>query len=676
MILGTPELIGVPFLLLKKNLKRKVWCKRYLIVKCMYYGKQFNGKPDKYETCKISGYKEGKAGIYHEPLIIPTEIDIEDLAKGLSHGTTFKPALLNGTHNEDWIQQQLFALDFDNDIDKKTGEDNRTTLEDQIEKCKAYNIYPIFGYYSFSSTPESPRWRLVYCTNKVITDREQRDRLQQTLIHIFEKSDKVTFNPTRMFYGGKQLISFDFDNRIDADKIIDTYWNEDFNEKNSVQKHTQSNKPKINISPKDKLTIKHDDNMTLKIEAIKTLNVEVMKQLLMQGVLVGGDKEEYIPSSITPTQNPPVKLKSNKQLYDFINQIDLCNYLGIYDYVNCILPDHDDKDPSAHIFKTDDGTQIYKCFGCDRAYTITSITEKLAHCKRSEAIEFIKSVYNIKLIESDWAKSWKQKMIDSANYLDSDDFKITYPELASLIRNRKHHIKEILLHFTQYVNEDMQIDDKPFFFASYKTLMEVCGIKGDKSDKLSQSLALFALVDMIIKLSTKDIPEKELNKAKHIAALHHHKKLTGFYSFNEYGTILFESSEEIAKNLKANNMTLKGLSREYILRTFGTELADKVYPQYKYENAQGTSQESDERTSQIVECLFYCIGQKGYSTEKDVVYLLGDKYKYQTTEIQIKKSIQEILVSYDLKRIRANKDIKEQYKINGNGYPFIIVKNI
>jgi hypothetical protein len=630
----------------------------------MYYKKQFKSKPTRWDTTEIQGYISKKDGTYHKALLVPTSIDITDLAEGLSNGATFKPALLNGSKSTEWTQQQIFALDFDHD----------TTIDEQINKCSELNILPCFGYTSFSHSEQEHHFRLVYCSDKVITNKEQRNKLQKTLIHIFDKSDKVTFDPTRLFYGGRNLIKLDFDNRIDADKIIDTYWNENLDEKNSVQKHTQSKKPKINISPKDKLPIKHDDNMILKIEAIKTLNVEVMKQLLIQGVLVGGDKEEYIPSSITPTQNPPVELKSNKQLYDFINQIDLCDYLGIHDYVNCILPDHDDKDPSAHIFETDDGTQIYKCFGCDRAYTITSITEKLAHCKRSEAIEFIKSVYNIKLIESDWAKSWKQKMIDSANYLDSGDFKITYPELASLIRHRKHHIKEILLHFTQYVNEDMQIDDKPFFFASYKTLMEVCEIKGDKSDKLSQSLALFALVDMIIKLSAKDIPEKELNKAKHIAALHHHKKLTGFYSFNEYGTILFENSEEIAKALKANNMTLKGLSREYVLRTFGTELADKVYPQYKYENAQGNSKKSDERTLQIVECIFYCIKQKGYATEKDIVYLLGDKYKYQTTETQIKKSLQEILISYGLKRIRANKEIKEKYKIGGNGYPFVIVR--
>ena len=614
----------------------------------MYYGKQFENKPKGYENAEV------------QKNLKQTEIEIKDLAEGLSSGATFKPALLNGTKSSDWIEQQIFALDFDHD----------TTIDEQINKCRELNMLPCFGYTSFSHSEQEHHFRLVFCTETVVKDLETRNRLQLIMISIFDKSDNVTKDPTRLFYGGRNLIQFDLDNRIDVDKIINTYSSKE----ECVYKNTQSKKLKTNIPKKDKSIIKHDDNMALKIEAIRTLNVEIMQQLVRQGVLVHTDKEGNISSSISMYLNPPpLELKSEKELYDYINLIDLNNYMGIYGYVNCILPDHNDSTPSAHIYKTKDGTQIYKCFGCDRAYTIISITEKLARCKRSDAIEFIKQVYNIKLIQTNWTLAKKQLLIDCANYLDSNDFKVTYPVLANLIRTRKHHIQKMLMHFTQYVNDDLQYDGKPLFFASYDTLMDVCGIKADRN-QMSQSLTMFSLVDMIIKLQADQIPEKELTKARAIAAKYHHKKLTGFYSFNEYGTILFENSEEIAKNLKANNITFKGLSREYILRTFGTEMADKAYPQYKYENAQGTSQKSDERTSQIVECLFYCIDNKSYATEKDIVYMLGQKYSYRSTEIQIKKSLTEILKSYGLQRIRANRETKKHYCIDSKGYPFIIVR--
>lgn len=270
-----------------------------------------------------------------------------------------------------------------------------------------------------------------------------------------------------------------------------------------------------------------------KIEAIKNLDVAKMKDLLR----IYSDKEDGLNITV------PIQLKSDNELYNYINSIDLESYLGIYGKVNCILPEHEDHNAQAHIYTTDNGTPVYKCFGCNRSFTITSITEKLAKCPWHKAVNFIKRVYNIELVQSNWVMEQKQLMIDSANYLDSEDFKITFPELNKLIKTRKHHIKALLLHFSQYITDDMEINGKPFFYASYKTLMDVCDIKGNQNT-LSQSITLFALVNMITKMPVEDIPEKELNRAKEIAAKYNLKKLTGFYSFEEYGTMLFEESEE------------------------------------------------------------------------------------------------------------------------------------
>lgn len=631
----------------------------------MYYSKQFKQKPQGYDNVEVQKNLKAKT------------ISLEDLANGLSHGTTFKPALLNGTKSIDWISQQVFALDFDHD----------TTIQTELDRCNSLQIKPVFGYTSFSHSESEHHFRLVFCTDEKISDIDKRNKLQLALISVFSKSDVKTKDPARLFYGGTQLICSDYDNRIDADEIIARYYVEEsptvkskskVNGKTSVAKDRQPSNPNANQS-----------NSDAKVEAIRRLDVDTMRILLGEGVLGDSDKKES--SSITITKNPPasssamVSVTSDKEaplifkcqndLYTYINQLNLNRYLGIgNNHVCCILPKHEDSKPSAHIYAMSDGTPIYKCFGCEKSRTIIGITEELSGCKRSEAIEFIKSVYNLKLEQSDWTLRQKQLMIDSANYLDTVEFKETFPELCKLIRTRKLHIKNMLIHFTQYVNENLQVDGKPLFFASYPTLMGVCEIKANMNT-LSQSLTLFTLLNMLDKIALDKIPERELTKAKHIAAKYGHKKLTNFYSFEEYGINSLRSSEDIAKTLKKNNITLKGLSREYILRTFGTGLANKVYPQYKFENAKGTTHKSDVHTSQIVECVFYLIEKQNYATEKDIVRILGSKYQYQATEIQIKKSLQEILDSYGLQRVRANKELKEQYSIVGNGYPFIIIKD-
>ena len=104
-------------------------------------------------------------------------------------------------------------------------------------------------------------------------------------------------------------------------------------------------------------------------------------------------------------------------ILEYINSLDLQEYLGVPDGTFCcILPTHEDNKPSAHIYITDDGTQIYKCFGCNQARTIISITEQLAHCRRSEAINFIKKVYKTNEVEVVTCN----KINEDANPIDYD----------------------------------------------------------------------------------------------------------------------------------------------------------------------------------------------------------------------------------------------------------------
>ena len=50
----------------------------------MYYDKRYNEKPNVWETVKIQGYTSKSDGVYHNPLLVSTEIEIEELATGLS----------------------------------------------------------------------------------------------------------------------------------------------------------------------------------------------------------------------------------------------------------------------------------------------------------------------------------------------------------------------------------------------------------------------------------------------------------------------------------------------------------------------------------------------------------------------------------------------------------------
>lgn len=605
-------------------------------VKLMLDSKKFDKKPTGYET----------AGV--QKRIQQTELAIEELAIGLCNGMTCKPALLNGTKSVDWIQQQVFMLDFD----------EGTTIEEELQNCNRLGIIPAFGYTSFSHSEEEHRFRLVFITDEVITDVDKRNKLQVTLINTFDKSDKVTFDPTRIFYGGngKQPIQPNYDTRINADDIIEKYYKDEYIV-STPQNKGKGTKPKSGLNKNNIIsgnTLTNTDYMD-NINAIKSLDVDGLKGLINYD---DSELEMVLDKEYTLLSSTPFSCKSEDEVYEYINSIDLCDFLNIDEgyAIECILPNHEDNEPSAYIWTTDDGTQIYKCFGCDTSLTIITLVEELAQCKRSKAIEFIKQVYNIKLEESDWVKENKKLMIDNANYIDKEEFKITYPYISKLIRTRKIHIQKLLLYFSQFINDNIQLNDKPLFYGGYNKLLDVCGINPNKYITLSQSLTLFHLLNMIEKVRPEDIPEKELNKAKSISAKYGFKKLTNFYQFEEYGILSLKQGERMAKVLIENNFSLKGLSREYVLRTFGIEVANKVYPQYKYENKKGTSNKSDKATLELASIVLDSIKKKRYILEKDV----RGSGKQET---QWKRSIQEILDTYGLVKVRASKDIKDKYNI-------------
>ena len=628
-------------------------------IRCMYFNHRFKDKP------------QGRQCGWVQKSLTRVNITIENLADALVHGASFKPGVLvGGNKAENWIEQQLFGLDFDGGI----------RIEEAYNKVVSLGITPCFMYTTFSHKEEHHKFRMIFCNDTVITDGNIRDKLQATLMGIIGGIDEVCFNRDRLFFGGKghTVLYPDYDIRINAESIIEKYWNDDFeqyisNAKPKSKKKKDSTAAGIkNKDRKNKNLIVYEDNT----DAISTLNIPLLQERLgIKGDLIGTDRRRY--SLLVPTQSPEAEksgrcengvyqFQSEAEMYNYINSIDLQEYLGVPSGTFCcILPTHEDNKPSAHIYITDDGTQIYKCFGCNQARTIISITEQLAHCKRSEAINFIKRVYGIDYKPSEWVEQQRQLMIDSALYLDSEEFKETFPQINKLIRTRKADIQKILMHMTKYISDGLQLDGKPLFFASLTSLMKVC--ERNSKPKMSQSITLFALLNMLNKVELNCIPEDELKKAKQISAKYGFKKIVNFYQIEEYGFTTLEDSEKIAATLLDNNMTLKGLSREYILRTFGVDLADKVYPQFKFENRQGTSAKSDYLTGEIALVVLETIKDQGYIFERDV-NLNG------TIGTQWKKSIQEILDSYGLRRVKLNKELKEKYGIKTNGYPCIIIE--
>ena len=390
-----------------------------------------------------------------------------------------------------------------------------------------------------------------------------------------------------------------------------------------------------------------------------------------------------------------VVLNNQQEFYDYITkEIHLSDFLGVsHRNFNCIF--HNDETPSAGIFVSKLDQYMYKCHSesCGFIGNIIRCVERIKECNRLQAINFIKEVYNLNIIETDWQKEQKAILEENKRMIRSGELEEFYPEVYKLIKKYLNLI--YLLHdkAIDCVRDEDHTDDKNnvTFFASLSSLQNE--LKYASHSKIPNKIGLFAFLCLIKKLNINEIPKDDLSKSLEYADRQRDiiyerikdktkkKKedifvpLINYFSIPSYCDNSLKKSLERAFDYNNNNITMTGWSREILLRTFGEEIANEVYPQFKHIK---NSKKSNIRTSDIHKIANELVGLKGYVVEKEIVEILKGRYGKNKTEVQIKKSLQEMLDSYDWKRVRLNKMHKEALKIDPitvPGYPYIIIKN-
>lgn len=147
----------------------------------------------------------------------PVEITLKELIEELKKGKAVSPAVMSGTREKDFIEQQVFMVDIDN---KKT-DIPILTVENAISICEEYHLPLAFYYFSFSHTEKLPKYRLVFVMNEVITDNVLRATIVQRFIELFEQADICCRNADRVFFGtNKEAVICDLESRITLETIL------------------------------------------------------------------------------------------------------------------------------------------------------------------------------------------------------------------------------------------------------------------------------------------------------------------------------------------------------------------------------------------------------------------------------------------------------------------------
>ena len=126
----------------------------------------------------------------------------EDLLAAIEHGQSFTPAAMNGTTSETWQSQQVIVADIDNDGEKQL------TPDDALMITNLSGFKPYAMYYSFSSTEEHLKYRIMVILDQPITDATEARNITARLAAAFNEycpasADTAIKDNARLIYGSK-----------------------------------------------------------------------------------------------------------------------------------------------------------------------------------------------------------------------------------------------------------------------------------------------------------------------------------------------------------------------------------------------------------------------------------------------------------------------------------------
>jgi hypothetical protein len=360
------------------------------------------------------------------------------------------------------------------------------------------------------------------------------------------------------------------------------------------------------------------------------------------------------------------------ELFDYLKQQDLRLYIGIASRKNFIDIFHDEENPSASIFESnkDNGHQLYKCFSQSYPFvgTILQVTQKLLGCSILEVKRFLMELYKIEIVESETQKELKLAIDMYKELLQSADLEELYPNFHKLF-SRYGYLKDLYI-LLDLVKEYLPTGDDPrlLFHHSIDTIAKKFG----RSRSVTHTrINLFTFFKLISKLNTDEIPPELLSIQRKRKKEKKKKYLNSTYELPIYSYDFFAELDAMCKTWIENGCTTKTVNYEGIMRTFGREGADRVFPQDKGKTIPTLNEDVVFR---IHKTALELIEKYGWTTEKMVLDNITLYFKGQQSfkQKQFKICFGELLDGYDLERVRLNKELKQEMGIGGNGYGIII----
>ncbi|WP_404354610.1 CHC2 zinc finger domain-containing protein [Exiguobacterium aurantiacum] len=427
------------------------------------------------------------------------EITTMDLARKLVDGHMMVPADLENQRREGFLSSELLCLDIENtDLQPETA----------TELLSGLGFPVLFGYHTYSSTPESPRYRLVLRLSVAIDDLDAYEEMLRGLhkhlaAHGLE-TDKQTLDGVHVYFGGHTLFHEDHAAVVDVDLI------------------PRAKRP--GRKPRASRPAQTDNEIA---EAIKHKDVTLLRSLV------------------------DVRLPDDFQGLDLIDKLAAINISDFFKLpaeqgLHCLF--HEDKNPSAGIKHTGKN-EMYKCFSCGRVHNIVTLVADLMDGTNAEAVRLLEDVLQVR-----FTSDYQRKMMEAVFYHEMNvvrNLREEHTELASWMeRSNLSGFYLTLLRIGAQMTTARALNaetDLTFFVSSRKLveLMRPYGIPG-VSDKrfILKKLNLLAEVGLVVKEA--DVTAKSyIKKATAYKRERGYTFRTNYLTIPMHGNVLNDATEAL-----------------------------------------------------------------------------------------------------------------------------------
>lgn len=555
----------------------------------------------------------------------------KELATALCNGQTAVCGIMNGNRTvQNFINQKVVMLDFDNEKDKKrcTGSDYITLAEVKSHPYIRENAS--FVYKTFSNTEAHEKFRVVFILDKTLTKVSHVYNVYNRLFKEFPQADISCKDPSRIFFGGTGYEEINFNNTLEvlASDLAETI------------KETKQILPKVVKSPtaSDNSPKKTITTYNEVAEAIANADLIELDRLI-------GDRYAMRVPSINLAMR-------------YFKNINMCELFDLPLDENFHDLFHDETTPSARIYHNETG-YYYKCFSSSAEFggDLLAVISKLTGKGRVDSLKYALKIFKVEIQRTEE----EQKVITMIEVLVSDinspDFKQVLPNVYSVINRERMNVVAILNLIKENTFYDTESDSlRTAIVMSSSTIAKAIGTS-EKTVK--RTMSKMKAIGMITAVPNNEIPKdflklleaqriKEVRKYR--TSMHEVKHSDNYTENLETQSLVFNSK----------GVVLNSLNKQGLTSAMGLEVAKKVYVQ---DNVTGKlSTKVRNFLKRMVANASTLLDEKNYVKESDLISLMINnrtRKSYATENVQ--KFRGYLIDSLKLKRVKVTKATKEEY---------------